>query len=203
MECSDDASWQRRLVRWGLWLAFWTLRGLFDAVQTYVRYRVEDAPAVTWPQAVALGLSLWYAWAILAIFVARLARRYPIEQRNWPTRIPFHLAAGAIFAAVKLVIDYPIIEAFYCPAPGLMRFDRFYIVALAGHFHHYVLIYWAMLGVCHALNYYRKFQERDLRTSQLEARLALAQLQCLKMQLHPHFLFNTLNAISALIHKDT
>jgi sensor histidine kinase YesM len=59
-----------------------------------------------------------------------------------------------------------------------------------------------MLGVAHALNYHRLSRERALRTSQLEARLAQAQLQLLKMQLHPHFLFNTLNSISALIHHD-
>src|SRR5213076_3338415 len=54
----------------------------------------------------------------------------------------------------------------------------------------------------HAFNYYRQAQERQLRTSELERHLAQARLQALQMQLNPHFLFNTLHAISALMHKD-
>jgi LytS/YehU family sensor histidine kinase len=75
-------------------------------------------------------------------------------------------------------------------------------MALADQFQLYVLTYWAMVGVCHALNYQRKYRERELRASQLETWLAQSQLQLLKAQLHPHFLFNTLNTISALMQTD-
>jgi sensor histidine kinase YesM len=66
----------------------------------------------------------------------------------------------------------------------------------------YFWIYWAILASIVSTQYYRRFRDHELRTSQLETQLALAQLQMLRMQLHPHFLFNTLNAISALLHKD-
>jgi sensor histidine kinase YesM len=66
----------------------------------------------------------------------------------------------------------------------------------------YSLVYWGIVGLGHAVNYYRQFRDRERRAAQLEAQLAQAHLQVLKMQLHPHFLFNTLNAISALMHKD-
>jgi len=59
-----------------------------------------------------------------------------------------------------------------------------------------------ILAVCHAMEYYRKFRENEIRASHLEMRLAQSQLQALKMQLHPHFLFNTLHSISALMNKD-
>jgi LytS/YehU family sensor histidine kinase len=59
-----------------------------------------------------------------------------------------------------------------------------------------------MFGVSHALDYYGKYRERELRAAQLESGLTRAHLQLLKSQLHPHFLFNTLNAISSLIHTD-
>jgi sensor histidine kinase YesM len=62
--------------------------------------------------------------------------------------------------------------------------------------------YWAILGVIYAFNYYRKYREHELKASHLETQLAQAQLQALKMQLHPHFLFNTLHAISSLMRKD-
>jgi two-component system LytT family sensor kinase len=68
--------------------------------------------------------------------------------------------------------------------------------------HSDLLTYWVLVGLSHAVGYYRKYQERELKATQLEARLVQAQLQALKMQLQPHFLFNTLHAISALVHKD-
>jgi LytS/YehU family sensor histidine kinase len=59
-----------------------------------------------------------------------------------------------------------------------------------------------VIGLSHGIDYYRKYRERELRASQLETRLAQAQLDALKMQLHPHFLFNTLNSISVLMTED-
>ena len=63
-------------------------------------------------------------------------------------------------------------------------------------------VYALLLLLHHSVNYYKRFREGELRASHLETRLARAQLQALKMQLHPHFLFNTLHSISALVHKD-
>jgi hypothetical protein len=65
-----------------------------------------------------------------------------------------------------------------------------------------VPIYWCIVGVCWAANYYRELRERERRGLELESRLSQANLQALKAQLQPHFLFNTLNAIAALVHKD-
>ena len=63
-------------------------------------------------------------------------------------------------------------------------------------------IYAAVLGVATTLGYHRRLRERELRAAQLEAQLALAQVQALKMQVHPHFLFNTLHAVTVLIRED-
>jgi LytS/YehU family sensor histidine kinase len=66
-----------------------------------------------------------------------------------------------------------------------------------------MMTYWAVVGLSHALDFHNESQDRALAAAQLETRLAEAQLQALQRQLHPHFLFNTLNAISALMHRDT
>jgi LytS/YehU family sensor histidine kinase len=63
-------------------------------------------------------------------------------------------------------------------------------------------VYWAIVAAAHGLEYYRTNRERELRASQLEARLAQARLQLLQMQLHPHFLFNTLHTVSEIVHED-
>ncbi len=65
-----------------------------------------------------------------------------------------------------------------------------------------VPIYWVIVSIVHALTYYRRSQAKEKQALELEARLSEAKLQALRMQLHPHFLFNTLNAISTLVHKD-
>lgn len=63
-------------------------------------------------------------------------------------------------------------------------------------------IYWVIVSISHALAFYRRSQDRERKAAELEASLAEARLEALRMQLHPHFLFNTLNAISTLVHKD-
>jgi sensor histidine kinase YesM len=70
---------------------------------------------------------------------------------------------------------------------------------LASEFHLELIVYGMILGVGYAFSYYSRYRERELRASQLESQLAQAQLQALKMQLHPHFLFNTLNGIAGLV----
>jgi LytS/YehU family sensor histidine kinase len=65
-----------------------------------------------------------------------------------------------------------------------------------------MMTYWAVVGLSHAIDFHRESQERELAAAQLETRLAEAQLQALQSQLHPHFLFNTLNTISALMQRD-
>ncbi len=65
-----------------------------------------------------------------------------------------------------------------------------------------MITYWAIVGLSHAVLYYRESRDRAVRTSQLETQLVEAQLAALQQQLHPHFLFNTLHAVSALMHKD-
>jgi LytS/YehU family sensor histidine kinase len=63
-------------------------------------------------------------------------------------------------------------------------------------------MYWMIVAVIFTFDYYRKFNENRLIASQLQSKLSLAELNMLKMQIHPHFLFNTLNTISALVHKN-
>src|SRR4030095_223632 len=66
-----------------------------------------------------------------------------------------------------------------------------------------MMTYWTVIGLSHALDFHREAQERELTAAQLSTRLAEANLQALQRQLHPHFLFNTLNTISSLMHRDT
>jgi sensor histidine kinase YesM len=87
-------------------------------------------------------------------------------------------------------------------SPGLETFEGAYWLLLRNRFHGALLTYVLIAMVSYAIAYYRRFRREELLASELRAQLAGAQLQALKAQLHPHFLFNTLHAISSLMHED-
>ena len=190
--------------RWALFVLGFgvcTALGLCDAAEEYVSGGLQGV-AVAWPSAIALGLGLWYLWGLVGLLVFALARRFPLGQRHWRRRLGLHLAAAVAFAALKITLDYPLIVLFYCPDSTHLPFGPYLAMAFASQFVPYLVVYWAVLLVAHALDYYGKYRERELRAAQLETGLARARLDLLKSQLQPHFLFNTLNAVSSLIHSD-
>ncbi len=170
----------------------WTLLGLFTASQIYIRYAYYSDHPPTWRQALSVSFSDWYAWAVLSPFIFWFAHRFPIARGMKKARWPAHALMATIFSLLKMIIE---IAAFFL----MMGVQRQFSFA---QFHSNFLTYGAIVGIIYALDYYRKYREHELKSAQLESRLVQAQLQALKMQLHPHFLFNTLHAISALIHKD-
>src|SRR5262249_50005170 len=142
--------------------------------------------------------ALCYVWYLMAQAVCYLGERFTPEVRPRLRNMGIHAVACVVCALLKILLDSPIIKIFYCPDPNWMALGKFYAIAVPDQFHKYVLIYWAILGVQRAQAYYRRFRERELHAARLQALLSQAQLQMLRMQLHPHFLFNTLNSISAL-----
>jgi hypothetical protein len=179
----------------------WTLISLCQAAQYYFFFDPDDGP-VSWPRALGLGFGLWYTWGLLGLLAFRLSRRFPLERHHLRSRLLVHAAACLALAAVKLFIDYPIIRGLYCPRPDTLTLRVYLRMGFSGPFLRYILYYWALIGVSHALDYYSKYRDGQLRAVQLEADLSRARLHLLKTQLQPHFLFNTLNAISALVHVD-
>jgi two-component system, LytTR family, sensor kinase len=141
-------------------------------------------------------------WTFLTFAIIWLAKRFPFERARWPRACGVHLAASTVCSGVQstlAVLCAEVVRSEYPkPTISLNVLVLFFVVKLNSN----IFIYWAILAVVHAVTYYRRLREREIRSTQLEAKLAQTQLQVLKMQLHPHFLFNTLNAISALIHKD-
>ncbi len=188
----------RRWWFWGAFLGVWAALGVFDAGHSGLRDIYRGQP-VQWGQFIVFHVALWFAWGLLSPLAYLFACRFPILRGNWWYRLPLALAGAVLLALCKLVLDYPIVEGLYCPEPGLMPFAQFYRMGFASQFHSYVMFAITMLGVVYAWKYFRAHQRREVETWQLQARLAQAQLQVLRMQLHPHFLFNALHAITHLI----
>ncbi len=194
---------KRRLTTWLFIFVVWVLTGLYFAVQVYLQRAFENRP-ITLMQALLRGLVFWLLWAISSPLILWLARTFPIPRRDWLDGLLFHLPAGFIFSLAHLLIYVFITSSLSNGSPpatfdGLLQ--EFQPVFISG-FAWWSLVYWTILIASYAFDYYRRYQEGAIKASQLEAQLAEAQLQALKMQLHPHFLFNTLHSVSALMRED-
>ena len=133
-----------------------------------------------------------------------MSQRFPLQQGKLMRALGIHLCAGIVtsfvitglFIVAQMLIMAPL---FPHNAPN---FESFRTLA-PKEIHHGLMVYGFVVGVAQAIDYYFRYRERELQTSNLETRLVQAQLDALRTQLHPHFLFNTLNSISVLMHKDT
>jgi signal transduction histidine kinase len=189
--------WRGYAVLLGLWLLF----GVFDSTLGYL-HPGYASHGLSFLQVQSMGLANYLLWALYALAVFQLARLFPLEQLSWPYALLVHVPACVLLAMLRLALEGWISRFFPLYAALPLSFLDIFHRLFTTKFPSLILVYWLLLGVHHAVAYYRKYRERELTASQLEARLAQAQLQVLKMQLQPHFLFNTLHAISALMHQD-
>jgi signal transduction histidine kinase len=179
--------------------AFWTLIGVAFAGQLYLS-RAKIGDPVSWSFAVGRALGDWYVFALLSIPALWLARRFSLGSSDWVRNLALHFAASALFSLAWMSVRTAVELALN--REGGLTFAAAFNRALVTTFFYNLLIYWVIISVGYAFDYYRKFNERELRTAELEKRLTEARLQALQMQLNPHFLFNTLHAISSLMHRD-
>lgn len=145
-----------------------------------------------------------YSWAILSPLIIFFAKRFRFGKRNWWRLLPVHFIGAVVFLLLHAVI-YVIYQQIV--HPGIIAHNGgFWAFTLGTRLNQAPLldltIYFFVLSCFYVVDYYRHFQVEQLKSSELKAALATSQLNALKMQIHPHFLFNTLNSISALMHED-
>jgi two-component system LytT family sensor kinase len=171
-----------------------TALGLWGALVLLFAAPIALTSSISWRRAVAYGFSFLALWLFFLPVVAWLSFRFPIERRRIVRNLALHLFACLLVAGTSRLTfrvvreTVPIVMRSMAPQPPGFR------VAMD------VLLYWSLLGVCQAITNFRSSQERERRAAELEARLTSAQLQALRMQINPHFLFNTLNSIAALVY---
>ncbi|MGH7470503.1 MAG: sensor histidine kinase [Longimicrobiales bacterium] len=206
--------------RWAVVLGVWTLLALFFVLQA-ITARIAFGEPLDLRKVAGNELSYWYVWAVLSPLVLYLARRYRIgsavesapmgglagtaRSLSRSGSILLHSIFAVILSAAHAVLTFVATTELIAPMrgpSGPVTFSQFirkpFPVELFTGFYKYwliVLIYWA-------LDYSRKYRQREVQTAQLQTQLAQAQLQALKMQLHPHFLFNTLHSVSMLNFTD-
>jgi two-component system LytT family sensor kinase len=181
-----------------LWLetalifAAWTVFGLITANQLNVQMELAGR-SIPRGHALLRGLFDAYLSALTTVAVFWVARRFALERGRMLRGIAVHLVAAVLLSLARVAV---VVEA--SRRVGWLE-ERDFDNQFSGRFHQYLLYYVLLLGIAHAVHYYGRYREREREAERLAAGLAEARLQALKMQLQPHFLFNTLNAISALI----
>ena len=188
-------------LKWGTLFGFWALFSFLNANQVYFEMLHKPGMHHSWWRIVFWQLAVWWAWGCLTPFVLGLGRKVAGANAPWlrglVVHVPFsllipaaHVAAATYIRMLILPFDTwsdtrPFLDQYSGELRNLFLFDFF--------------VYWAVLGVGYAFDYRERYRERESAASELKAQLAQARLETLKVQLHPHFLFNTLHTISGLV----
>lgn len=191
-------------------LAFlgWTLFGVFFALQNYVN-AAYFGQKLFFGTTLAVWLICGYAWLLLTPIVIYLSEKFFIERGRVKRNLAIHLLAGSAISLLQLSVFIFVRQWLLGNPQKTFSFSTDFQKLFVGEFHVNLLIYWIVVGIWHLRLINRRYLERErerarlaLSTARLETNLAEARLDALKMQLHPHFLFNTLNSISVLMTDD-
>jgi signal transduction histidine kinase len=188
--------------------AFWTFLALLSIANRVLDPRAPGLHVVPPSVPIVLTLCETGLWALLTPLVFRLATTFSLGRRSWLWRLPLLLLIGlAVALGVHLVVNLVRVELLealprrgeWSPLPGIRRL----------WFLNDFVIYLGVLAAGFARDYFRRYEARtqealrlQAEAASLQAQLAEAQVSALRMQLNPHFLFNTLHAISALVGRD-
>lgn len=161
----------------------------------------EGQPTPPFLGLLAWNFVAWYLWAALFPVIQELARQYPLESA-FVRNLPKHIVGGITLMAVHVLVFVSIQWLIQSePATRMSTFGEMLQSYVRALFDTQVTVYLLVLAAAHMINYYKRFKSEELRSATLRSQLAELQLQALRMQLNPHFLFNTLNAITELIHS--
>lgn len=181
------------LIR-GTWVALaWTAVGVFAMAQGYASAfarGVDPTPWLPWGPL----FSVWF-WVPLTPAVWWLTRRFPIDRTRWPVSLAAHAGASGLISLLDAAADRVFITlVLELPAPSF-----------AAHFAADLWVntfsYCVLVVILHAMDFRTMYREEHATAEELSSRLAQAQLQALRAHLHPHFLFNSINAAAELVHE--
>jgi two-component sensor histidine kinase len=184
--------------------AFYTLLALLSTLQAYVA-DVKPGQTMSWGPLVRQEFKMWYTCGLVSLAVLWFCGWNRLQKDNTRRWVAIHFLAAVVFA-----VFYGLLTSFVVAGdesvmhPG-MTLTFSYLLRVTG-LHYcvvYLLMYWVMVFAHLGWHYYQRYCEREVLTAELQRELVEARLSALRMQLNPHFLFNTLHAVSALMHENT
>jgi two-component system, LytTR family, sensor kinase len=183
-----------RIPPW-LVVGLWTFYGVVSVNQSILWNQVAHRPT-RYVSVVGFAGSLCLIWLTFTPLVIWAARRFPLGRADWQKSLGAHVLLGTALSMLDVRIDRWIAPHIDLVRP--MTFWQEYIWALDMNVFYYAVIAASVT----AADFYHLYRERQRKANELHTELVTSKLEMLKMQLQPHFLFNTLNTINALIHED-
>ncbi len=181
-------------------MVLWTAYGCLCAFQTHYRSGLFGRP-ISFGSSFRYELSYSFIGILLTPLVIYLARRFRLSNSHWPRNLALHCLGMFVYASAAkllwdLVADPP--WAFFRGGASWVNLMKSITLGMDAGFP----LYWVVVLSFYSYEYYVGLQRERLAAADLHRQFVDARLDALKMQLHPHFLFNTLNTISGLIHDD-
>jgi two-component system, LytTR family, sensor kinase len=186
-------------LRWVFGVA--TMLGLFSTAQAYrlTTLNAKEGYDIMVGGLLVLNLAFWYVPAAVSPIIFRLVHRYRIDEERVKA-IFIHVCAALIFTGVH-ALSMLAVRGLMWGRPPVGWLNALQSTHLR-NFDWLLMTYTTVVGFTYALSYYREVQDRAVREAQLQTNLMEARLKTLEAELHPHFLFNTLHAISTLVHTN-
>jgi two-component sensor histidine kinase len=159
----------------------------------------QSAPII---RTLTFVMPFWLLWALYAPFVVWMTRHHPIERGRVVPRSIMHLGIAIAMSigntGIRFLLQPAIRESLQSDAIDRSSWDLMLSLATLELPVH-VFLYVAILGVTYIVLYYGRLRERELAATRLRGQLADARVLALRMQLNPHFFFNTLNSVAMLV----
>jgi two-component system LytT family sensor kinase len=185
--------------KWFVWLIFaavWTALACLGAWFNY-HQRLFVGHPISWRQAILMNVIAYSVWAIvLTPLIMLICSHFPLEHGGFRRVIPLHLAASFVVGTLDALLRTVGWTALGMAESG---FRRTFTSEFLFIFEMDLWNYWVVAAACHGFLYYTRYIDREQKALRLQNQLVSTELQLLKMQLQPHFLFNTLHAISAMV----
>lgn len=193
---------KRWLINWALVVMVWMAAATVGTTFSY-DFRAHIGKPAPWLAIARVYFVAYFIWgAIFSPVVFALCRRFMIEKRNWVRMVPAHLLFSIVIACCNALLRLPLHSFVYPNEPPHTSSSQVFRNYFFANAYDDMWMYWVVAGISFGLMYYQKYKEREVSAIHLESQLTRARLDMLKMQLQPHFLFNTLHSISALMRRD-
>jgi len=202
----NEPSAGTRSISWRSIAALWCVGGIFEASQSVLIMRFAENKRHAWLPLFATELATWLPWALATPWIISLARRYPIIRGTTVQSVAVHLGA---FATISVVAEAwsATLQVLFNPW-GNRRWPTFWdtwSITLLYQVLLFLIAYALILTITYLVDSREKVARQMTETARLNEELSKAQLSALRRQMEPHFMFNTLNSIAALVrdrHND-